>query len=354
MLKSTVQEEVSAAYLMGQGRVAGRLGVITGVRFESTETQADGYARRQRLATAAEIPDPAARAVHDYRNPVSSQGSYDRWFPSIHFSYDLAQDLKAMASWSTSYGRPDFSQLAPGISINDTAERVTMNNPAIGPQYSKNIDVGLQYYIKSSGLLSVGYFNKDIKDYIISASDRMIGTGVDNGFNGEYAGYELFTTRNIGSAKVEGYEAEYRQSLSFLPGLLRGLDVSGAATWLKAEGDYGGTVTRSSGQVAGFIPRVYNASVGYTYGPFTSRVSMSQRSNFLNSYSATVARNNYTMARTVWGAQSTYRWRHNISFYLNVDNLTNEPQIYYRHVPAQISQIAYYGPTISFGVNSRF
>jgi len=99
---------------------------------------------------------------------------------------------------------------------------------------------------------------------------------------------------------------------------------------------------------------VYNFSVGYTQGPITARVLMSYRSHYLNAYSATAARNNFTLARTVWGLQTTYRWKPNVSFYINGDNLTNEPQNYYRHVPSQPSQIVYYGPTVSFGVNGRF
>lgn len=353
-LKNDVTEEVSSAYLMGQGRLVGRLGVIAGVRFERTDTSATGNVRRQRLATATEIRDPAARATYDYANRVSTEGGYDRWFPSLHFSYDVLENLKAMASWSTSYGRPNFAQLVPGITINDTAQTVTMNNPAIGPQYSKNVDLSLQYYMKSSGIFSVGYFSKDIADYIISSSERRIGSGNENGFNGEYADYELFTTRNIGSAKVNGYEAEYRQALTFLPGPFKGLDVTGSATWLKTKGDYGGTTTREGSQIAGFIPRVYNVSVGYTHRAFTARLLFSYRSDYLNAYSAVVPRNNYTLARNVWGAQTTYRWRPNVSFYLNLDNFTNEPQDYYRYSPRQISQAVLYGPTLSFGMNGRF
>ena len=43
-----------------------------------------------------------------------------------------------------------------------------------------------------------------------------------------------------------------------------------------------------------------------------------------------------------------------MSFYVNVDNLTNEPQNYYRYIPSQLSQVVYYGPTVSIGVNGRF
>ena len=135
---------------------------------------------------------------------------------------------------------------------------------------------------------------------------------------------------------------------------MKGLDLTGSATWLTTKGDYGGTTARAGGQIAGFIPRVYNFSVGYSHRAFTGRVLMSYRSDFLNAYSDIAARNNYTLTRTVWGVQTTYRWRPNVSFYINVDNFTNEPQNYYRHIPVQLSQVVYYGPTVSIGVNGRF
>jgi iron complex outermembrane recepter protein len=60
--------------------------------------------------------------------------------------------------------------------------------------------------------VSVGYFHKDIDDYIATFNAGTIGSGPSNGYDGDYAGYDVITRQNIGFAKVEGWEAEYRHS----------------------------------------------------------------------------------------------------------------------------------------------
>jgi iron complex outermembrane recepter protein len=353
MLKNEVQEDTSAAYFMARAQPLKRFSVITGVRGEKTEVESSGYGRRQTLATLAQIPDPAQRAEHDYNNPLANSGSYTRWFPSVHLSYDVTPNLKAMGSWSTSYGRPDFSLLAPGLTVNDSAGTVTINNPGVGPQYSKNIDMALQYYLKPAGILSVGYFHKDIEDYIATFNAGTVGSGPSNGYDGDYAGYDVITRRNIGFAKVEGWEAEYRQQFAMLPGWLKGFDTSVAYTWLKSEGNYGGASVMSSNQIASFIPRSYNASVGYTRGAFGIRVLMSYQSNYLNAFSTNVARRQYNQSRTIWDVQTSYRWKRGVTVFVNVNNLTNEPEILYRHISSQPSRIRYFGGTILLGINGR-
>jgi TonB-dependent receptor len=354
MLRNTAREETAAAYIMGQSRVQNRLSVTAGVRTERTAVETMGNARSQRLATAAEIPDPAARAKRDYDNPLKSSGAYTRWFPSLHLAYDIRPSLKALASWSTSYGRPSFATLVPGFTVNDTSGTVTINNPGIGPQYSKNIDLALQYYVKPAGFFSIGFFDKDIKDYIATYNAGTISSGPDNGYNGDYAGYNLTTRRNVGFAKVRGWEAEYRQQFTALPGLLKGLDFTAAYTRLAATGDYGGASVLSAGQIANFVPRTYNLSLGYNYRAFGARVLMRYRSNFLSAFSASLARNQYTLSRTVWNLQSSYRWTPGVSFFANIDNVTNDPEILYRYVETQLSRIRYFGAHVTFGINGRF
>jgi len=129
-------EDIQAAYTMLRGKFD-RVGILAGVRVERTALSGKGYIRLK-PATVAEIPDPVARALHDWNNPVSTKGSYTRSFPSIHFTYDIMEDFKARASWSTSFGRPDFSTLVPNATNTDTAQRVTHNNTAPGPPASED------------------------------------------------------------------------------------------------------------------------------------------------------------------------------------------------------------------------
>lgn len=348
----SVTEEIAAAYIQGQLKI-GRLGLLGGVRTERTEVSGFGYVR-VRPATAAEIPDPVARAIHDWDNPVTNSGSYTRSFPSIHLTYDLTQALRAQASWSTSFGRPAGTNLVPSASISDTAQTVTISNPSLGPQYARNVDLSLQYYLQPAGILSVGFFRKDIEDYILTTDVGTIGVGADNGFEGSYEGYTLRSSQNAGTAKVTGWELEYRQQLTFLPGMLRGLAVSANYTYLETEGDFGGTDVRSTDRVPNFVPRAGNASLSYTYRRFRFNALVNYTGNYLATFNAALQRNVYRKARTIVNTGVSYEWKPAISFFCDVSNVFNEPQVTYLWLEERPQRIIHAGQALTFGISGRF
>jgi TonB-dependent receptor len=345
-------EEITAGYIQGQAKF-GRLNVLGGVRSEKTEVSGFGYVR-VRPATAAQIPDPVARAINDWDNPVRNRGSYTRSFPSIHFTYDFTDQLRAQASWSTSFGRPPFTNLVPSATINDAQQTVTISNPGLGPQYSENIDLSLQYYLRPAGVISIGYFKKDIKDYILTTDVGVVGVGADNGYEGSYAGYFLRSTRNAGNAKVSGWEFDYRQQLTFLPGLLKGFTISGNFTLLETEGDFGTGTVRSDKDVAGFIPRTGNASLIYSQGRFSWNVLYNYTGNYLNTLGNAPQRNLYRVKRELVNAGVSFRWRPTVSFFLDVANVFNEPQSLYLGSPDRTQRVIRVGQSVTFGINGRF
>ncbi|HRE82949.1 MAG TPA: TonB-dependent receptor, partial [Opitutaceae bacterium] len=94
---------------------------------------------------------------------------------------------------------------------NDTAQTVTLSNPSLLPQSATNWDLGLEYYLKPMGLVSASLFQKDLEDFIFTSAGGIVGSGPDNGFGGQYAGYTINTTLNGGSARVRGVELSYQQ-----------------------------------------------------------------------------------------------------------------------------------------------
>ena len=60
-----------------------------------------------------------------------------------------------------------------------------------------------------------------------------MGSGSDNGYSGDYAGYALLSSTNAGTAKVKGVEIDYRQQFVFLPGWLKGLELAANYTALE-------------------------------------------------------------------------------------------------------------------------
>ena len=80
------------------------------------------------------------------------------------------------------------------------------------PQTAKNWDFTLDYYFGPVGNLSVGWFHKEIRNYIISGVDAgIVGGGPDNGYSGEYEGFSRRTAANAGTATVQGWECSYGQ-----------------------------------------------------------------------------------------------------------------------------------------------
>ena len=345
-------EDISAAFVRVQARW-GRLNTIAGVRAERTEVEGAGSVR-VRPATAVQIPDPVARADHDWNNPVHNRGDYTRSFPSVHLTYDVAENIKARGSWSTSFGRPAFGSLVPAATIDETGQTVTINNPGLGPQYSRNLDLTLEYYFKPAGMASVGYFRKSIRDYILTKNIGVVAAGNDNGYEGDYSGYTLRSQANAGSAHIAGWEVDWRQQFHFLPGLLRGLSASANYTSLTTEGDFGGASVLRTGEVAGFVPRTGNATLSYNYRNVGARVIVNYTGDYLNAFAATPQRRTYRARRVVTNVGASWQFRPQATLFLDVSNIFNETQRRYRYVESVPDYISTSGTAITVGVSGRF
>ena len=356
-------ERAQAVYGMAQGRLgregwAGRTGFLGGVRWERTENEADGWVRARALSTAAQqAADPAGAAQRDYAgNRRELAGGYTKAFPSVHAWHDWTANLKTRLAWSTSFGRPPFGNLAPAETPNENERTVTVSNPALLPQVARNWDATLEYYFEPVGSISAGWFHKRIRDYIVPGIvSGTVGSGADNGFNGEYAGFTLLRSANAGTATVQGWEFSYQQQFSFLPGWLRGFSGMANYSVLTAAGDFGGRAGLSSNQVAGFIPRMGNASLSWRRGGFSTRVLFTYTGDYITSYAAgSAGRNIYRRERRLWNWGCAYQFRPSFGVTLDVDNLTNAPQSLYRGIPDQIQLHSLHGTTVSVGLNGRF
>lgn len=358
-----VTEKVLAGYAMMQGKlgtdgILGRTAYLAGVRSEKTDTDSWGWVRSRTLSSTAErLADPAGAAKRDYApNLRQLSGSYTKSFPSIHLTHDLTPSVKARVSWSTGFGRPSLSNALPNETINETAQTLAISNPSLLPQMASNWDVSLDYYFEPVGNISVGWFHKTIKDYIVSGVNvGTIATGTSNGYNSDYAGFAMLTTANAGTATVKGWEVAYQQQLNFLPGVLKGLSVSANYTLLDTNGDFGGTANLTTGQLAGFIPRTGNFNLSWRYGRFGARALYNYTSSYITSYTATsVGRNQYRFERKAFNAGVEYSIRPNTRLTLDVTNPFNRPQKTYRGIPDQMNTIILNFMTITVGVQGRF
>ena len=351
-----LEEGVDSAYLQGQTKLGG-LTVLGGVRGEWVETDTFTFAFRSIRTPISAEPDHFKRAARDVI-AVTRDGSYNKYFPSIHASYDATPNFKVRGSYSTSYGRPFLGQLIAGATPNDTARTVTMGNPELQPQLAKNYDLKLEYYFSNAGMISVSGYRKTISDYIGPAgrSGEVIADGPENGFEGNYIGYEIVRATNLGTATLRGLEFDFRQRLTFLPGLLKGLTVRGNYTYLQTYGRFGGTTDLQNGQVAGFVPRAANLGLQYAYGKFGASFDVNFTGSYPTNFSLTTpgGSNFYRNNITRMNASLTYRVRPNATAFLYVTNLGEEGTDVYTYTPSRPRQNFVASQTLKFGVSGQF
>ncbi|RYE63240.1 MAG: TonB-dependent receptor, partial [Oxalobacteraceae bacterium] len=98
------------------------------------------------------------------------KGQYENWLPNIDFDVSPMNNVKVRASYSHTITRPDYGSLQGGLTL-DNQFRIAFGtgsrgNPGLLPYKSKNIDLSAEWYYAPSSYVSVGYFNKDVSNFI--------------------------------------------------------------------------------------------------------------------------------------------------------------------------------------------
>ncbi|WP_414665087.1 TonB-dependent receptor [Horticoccus sp. 23ND18S-11] len=357
-------EQIRAAYVMGNVQL-GRFSILSGFRFEQTKTDGEGSlqlvtpeerARRAAFVGALTDAEIARRVQEEFGRRVKRKGDYQNVFPGIHMKYNISSNILTRLSYSESIGRPSIGQLIPRTSVNLDNQTVSSSNPSLEPQTARNFDLTAEYYFEPAGMFTAGVFLKEIKKFIYNAPATVIGSGTDNGFGGDYAGYTFSTQANGGFAKVKGLELGYSQQFTFLPGIWKGLGAYANVTRMQSEGNYGtGTAIAlaPNPRVAGFNPFVANVGISYIRNPWSLRVSYNYRGSYLTGFNANESRSTYAHARPVVDIKTLYNINRSYSVYLDVVNLLMEPdrQTEFGYGRPQTTHLM--RPQVFFGINGR-
>jgi iron complex outermembrane receptor protein len=360
--KQNFQETITAAYLMGNVTL-GKFSLLAGVRVEKTDVYGEGAlqyvspaekARRASWVGTVTPVEQERRIRAEYSGRKSARGSTQDYFPGVHLKYAPSRNLIARLSYATNVGRPSIGQLVPRTTINDDSQTISTANPNLKAQRASNYDLGAEYYFEPAGVVSVSVFRKDISRFIYTASGAVVTNGPDNGFDGNYVGYVLTTQYNGGSARIDGFELNYNQQFTKLPGFWSGFGAFATFTKMKINGDYesGGTL-QSTSEVPGFNPMTANAGISYIRGRATVRLQYNYTDQFLSSYSDNKSRLWYTMRRRTVDMKAMYRFTEKLDGYLDLNNIFDEPDsgsVWYGGRSRNIKEMS---PLVSLGMNFR-
>ena len=179
---NTVEEDINAIYLQYayEFDIAGLASnVLLGVRYEETE-----------LTSIARLRQPLYRPWQDNNDfqvtifddaagkiPYDVSNDYDNTLPSLDFDIRLRENLVGRFSASKTISRPNYGNLYAGaanfgqsdptyLGAVPTASRTS---PELLPLESTNLDVSLEWYYSDTSYVSVGWFDKSIKNFIGTA-----------------------------------------------------------------------------------------------------------------------------------------------------------------------------------------
>ncbi|MCH9693539.1 MAG: TonB-dependent receptor [Gammaproteobacteria bacterium] len=174
-------EETTSVYL--QYGWAGEIGNMPanlniGVRYEETDISSPalnavydgaswvGAGNELNITLARDADGNAIQTVTDF------DGNYDVTLPSFDFDIEPWENIVLRASFSETITRPNYDDIKGGISPNgtqffpNTRPQASSGNPGLVPIQSFNIDFSFEWYYKDSSYLSVGYFDKDVENFI--------------------------------------------------------------------------------------------------------------------------------------------------------------------------------------------
>jgi iron complex outermembrane receptor protein len=355
-----LSEKVTTAYVQAEGRVLdNRLRILTGVRFEKTDDlghgplfdpngafQRDAAGRLLRVNNAF-VRRPEAGAAGSLQElpfirkerGSESRRSYDGYYPSLHLTFNATENLVVRAAYAETFGRPDLTAILPNTTVGaETLQpapgappgTITVTNGGLRPYGAKNYDVSLEYYFPKGGVLSVGGFRKDLRDFFgtlntIATPALLEQFGVDD----DYVGWTLQSSINVGAAKVTGVEANYSQSLDFLPWGGRYFNAFANYTRIRLQGS-------NETDFSGFVPE--SASLGLTYSrkPLVVTTRWNYRGMERRGLVGTALPGgfNYLLAFPSVDFSFEYQFTKRLSIFGSSRNLLNTPRLYQRWIAA--------------------
>ena len=151
--------------LAWDGQVPMDLGL--GLRYERTSVQSPSV---ESIPTAVRwVADNELPITFSGTKSATRSGEYGYWLPSIDWSADLSDKTKLRVSHGKTIGRPGWTAIQGGQTLNGLARinggTGTVGEPNLRPLQSSNWDFSAEHYYARGSYAAISYFMKSIKDY---------------------------------------------------------------------------------------------------------------------------------------------------------------------------------------------
>ncbi len=138
---------------------------------------------------------PTSQASLDCRaeQPVeftNIASDYDYLLPSLDIGINITDSLIARFSFSNTIARSDLVQQRGTQSVTTSDKntfQLSEGNPGLLPYNSENFDISLEWYYGDASYASVGYFTKNVTDFLVTSTRPGVFNDLRDPFNGPRA-----------------------------------------------------------------------------------------------------------------------------------------------------------------------
>jgi TonB-dependent receptor len=180
--KRTTEETTSAYFQFNDATEYNGMpiNVQFGVRWEQTDVTSAALAptydgvywlggNEFTMVQAVDEDGKAIQVLEDFT------GDYDHILPSFDFDIEVMDDVILRASYSKTLTRPSFTDIQGGLTVDSITFKsdggfAKGGNPGLLPIESTNYDLSAEWYYGEGSYLSIGYFEKDVENFIGDSS----------------------------------------------------------------------------------------------------------------------------------------------------------------------------------------
>ncbi len=282
-----------------------------------------------------------SEVVYLRTNPTTGSTRYGNAFPNGHIGYKLNDRTSFIASYTDTIKRPLYGAVVPYRQVNLEDRRVEEGNPDLRPTLYGNLDLSMDVRIAEEGLVSLELFDRTLDDYIFNRESTVSG--------GLYEGFELRRQENSSNAHIQGASLSWIQPIA-LPILPEGLSFNANYQRQETELNY----PERPGEVLSLARQPDSSmkvSLRMERKKLFAQLTMEQEEESIYRVGSKPEEDRYYAASSRLDLALSYQLRKKTRWYVEWNNITNEPNLdLYEGSPSRSSYYRYRPWTVNTGM----
>jgi len=319
-----------------------------GVRYVRTELTSSALVAEVESIIPNAIDFEYAAVVFKEPSSLIKRSTYHDWLPSLNFRLNLREDLLLRVSASETLTRPTLTNLRANENLYDVRLPAPgfydTGNPDLKPYTSKNVDLGLEWYINDTSYLALAGFYKNASNFI-----SMITTPTT------VLGQPFWHTRPVNgeSAIIKGAELSFQHTFDYLPAPFDGLGVQLNYTAVDSQQVIDPSIASGQFSVVG-LSDSGNLVLFYEKDRFGIRAAWNWREEYLAAIRGEEGEPSTVDTYDQLDLSTNFKLTDSISLFADVTNLTGEKESAWQRYRNRIHWIADHGRTVTFGIRGTW